>query len=217
MHWWTCRAHRGRARPWSTRARLDRISGLGHPADPVLWRRSGCADPLCIDVLFRGVMIVIDQHTKGLNTMRETAFNSENIEHSGVTVRIDYFYDTDHDAPWKEYDGCGVIREVSSYYGRPEKSPGEVIMHSDRGYYWLYDVQATTEKAKREGWGLGAEEREKLVAKLGRVPTSGEVTAEAVNRDLAFCRGYLRDDWFYVGVVCTVLDQDGEETEDSDS
>lgn len=137
------------------------------------------------------------------------AFNTETIEHKGVTVLIEYFYDSDRGAPWKEEDGHGVIRDTRAYYGWPDKKPGEIIIHQDRGDYWLYDIQATTEIAKRDGWGVAAVDAAGL--------TKGQITALAVKRDMEFCRGYLRDDWHYAGIVCTVLDKHGEKTDDEDS
>jgi hypothetical protein len=38
-----------------------------------------------------------------------------------------------------------------------------------------------------------------------------------VQQDFDFLRGWINDDWYYVGVVCTVLDADGEGTNETDS
>lgn len=136
------------------------------------------------------------------------AFKTETIEAHGFAVLIEYFYDDYLGYPWNEDDGCGVIEQRSSYHARPSKAPGEVILHSERGEYFIYDVQASMEKAKREGWGIAGE--------TARV-TKKQAIREAVLRDMARCRKWLTGDLFYVGIVVTVLDADGEKTEDQES
>jgi hypothetical protein len=137
-----------------------------------------------------------------------TPFNTETIEHCGITVRIEYFYDQDAGKPWENSDCHGAIRSVYSYYGKPEKKPGEVLIQCERGSYHIYDWQETTKTAKRDGWG---------VSNPPAGLTQKQITALAVKADFDYLRGWLNDDWFYVGVVCTVLDSDGEDTNESDS
>lgn len=136
------------------------------------------------------------------------AFNTETIEHRGITVQIEYFYDQDAGKPWENCEGHGVMREAYSYYDKPEKKPGEVLIQGERGNYWVYDIQETTKLAKRDGWGVSD-------APAGL--TKNQITALAVQKDLDFLRGWINDDWHYAGVVCTVLDSEGEETEDTES
>jgi hypothetical protein len=138
------------------------------------------------------------------------AFNTETITHCGITVKIEYFYDQDMGRPWEESDGHGVIREADNQrHGRYAKKPGEVLFHTGRGHYgWVYDIQETTKIAKRDGWG---------VANPPAGLTKKQITALAVQNDINYCQGWLNDDWHYVGVVCTVLDSDGEETEETES
>lgn len=135
-------------------------------------------------------------------------FNTETIEHCGITVRIEYFYDHDMGRPWENADGHGVIRSAYSYYGKPEKKPGEVLIPCDRGNYWIYDWQESTRIAKRDGWG---------VSNPPAGLTQRQITALAVKADFDYLRGWINEDWHYVGVVCTVLDANGEDTNDSDS
>ena len=135
-------------------------------------------------------------------------FNTETIEHCGVVVKIEYFYDQDAGKPWENSDCHGVIRSAYSYYGKPEKKPGEVLIPCDRGNYWIYDWQESTRIAKRDGWG---------VSNPPAGLTQKQITALAVKADFDYLRGWLNDDWHYVGVVCTVLDANGEDTNDSDS
>ncbi len=135
-------------------------------------------------------------------------FNTETIEHCGITVRIEYFYDHDMGRPWENAYWHGVIRSAYSYYGKPEKKPGEVLIPCGRGNYWVYDWQESTRIAKRDGWG---------VSNPPAGLTQKQITALAVKADFDYLRGWINDDWYYVGVVCTVLDSDGEETDISDS
>jgi hypothetical protein len=135
-------------------------------------------------------------------------FNTETIEHCGITVRIEYFYDHDMGRPWENSDGHGVIRSAYSYYGKPAKKPGEVLISCDRGDYWIYDWAESTRIAKRDAWGVSD-------APAGL--TKNQITQLAVQKDFDFLRGWLNDDWHYVGVACTVLDADGEETGINDS
>lgn len=136
------------------------------------------------------------------------SFNTETITHCGITVKIDYFYDNDMGCPWEESDGHGIMRSAYSYYDKPAKKPGEVLIPGGRGAYWVYDMQETTKIAKRDGWG---------VTNPPAGLTKKQITALSVQRDFEYCKGWLNDDWHYVGVVCTVMDSDGEETDATDS
>lgn len=145
-----------------------------------------------------------------------TPFDTYTIEHAGRNFVASLFNDSDsRAAPWEEYDGHGIIRQTYSPYSRPDKKPGETIMHHTRGEVWLYDVQATTAKAKKEGWELCDAQLAKLAAQLGRAPTPGEVTAAAVQFDLEYCSGFLRGDWSYIGVGVQLVGPDGEPQDSS--
>ena len=137
-----------------------------------------------------------------------TPFNTGTIEHCGITVRMEYFYDQDAGKPWENSDCHGVIRSAYSYYGKPEKKPGEVLISCDRGNYWIYDWQESTRIAKRDSWG---------VSNPPAGLTQKQITALAVKADFDYLRGWINEVWHYVGVVCTVLDSEGGETDISDS
>lgn len=137
------------------------------------------------------------------------ALHTETIKHQGHTFRVEHFADEDADAPWERQDGHGVISE----WTRRDKQPGEVSIIEDRGSHRYYDVQATMRIARRDGWGLGADETAALARKLQRTPTKGEIAAESVRMDMERMRGWCRDDWYYVGVVVTLLSPDGDPLE----
>lgn len=129
------------------------------------------------------------------------SFDQFDFVADGVSFRCEVSSDSHNAPPWVEYDGQGIIRTVSSYYGRPDKKPGEVILYSDRGEYWLYDVQATTEKARREGWGCRGE-----AAGL----TRGQRIAQAVHENISYCRKWLCGDIFWTVLQVYSIDDEGE-------
>lgn len=141
-------------------------------------------------------------------------FNTETIEHCGVTVRIEYFYDDEcRSAPWAEYDGNVNIKAPRNNdylrYGTVKK-PSEIIFHAGRGHdVYLYDIREAHKKARLEGWCIGCDWAQGLTKK--------QIAARAVAENVEMWRGWLNDAWFYAGVVCTVLNAEGEETEETDS
>ena len=140
------------------------------------------------------------------------AFRTETIEHAGRTVRIEYFYDdTYRPQPWADYDGNVNIESVPySRYGRYEKKPSEIIFYAGRGHApYKYDIREAHKKARAESWCTGCDWAKGLTRK--------QIAARAVTENVEFWRGYLKEDWFYAGVVCTVLGAEGEETENTDS
>lgn len=138
------------------------------------------------------------------------------FEHSGLQFRCLVMQDDDMQAPWVEHDGHGQIRSVSYYYGRPKKRPGEIIIYSERGDYWLYDVQATMQTARQDGWGLSDEDIAALAKKLNRVPTKGDITAESVRRDMEYCRQWLQGDRFWEMIEVFQINADCEPISESE-
>lgn len=137
--------------------------------------------------------------------------NTETIEHLGVTVRIEYFHDADAGMPWENSDGHGPVRKTTHRHGvnwstNGDKRPGERPMnYPDRNeYQFYYDWQAAMRIAKRDGWN----------AEPYDAPNKA---LRAVQADFDFLRSFLNEEWGYVGIVCTVLDAEGEETTDADS
>jgi hypothetical protein len=120
------------------------------------------------------------------------------FEFEGVTFCLNMYEDDCTRAPWAENHGHGDIREISVHWGRNiPKRAGEVLMHSERAQHWLYDFASATQKAKAEGWGLCEIEHAALLKKLGHEPTAREVAKKAVEKDMQFCRAYLRGDVYW--------------------
>ncbi len=132
---------------------------------------------------------------------------------SGLWARINVERDDDMQAPWIEHDGHGIVsdskRHAFGMGSKPPKKAGERVLAWQDGYFRTYDIAATMKKAKAEGWGLGKEETAALAAKLGRAPTAGEILAASVEYDFEFCRGWVTDEWQWIGVTVTLEDKDG--------
>lgn len=133
------------------------------------------------------------------------SFQTFTENYRGFTIRVDWFYDSDTEAPWEHEDGHGEVSDWKPYYrGESSKAPGERVLHADRGSARFYDWQGAIAKAKSENWGLSEEDTAALAAKLGRQPTKGDIAAEAVRRDFEYLRRWCNDDWFWCGYVVTV-------------
>lgn len=140
-----------------------------------------------------------------------TIHHRDVVERGGYRFRVDFEPDYDHAPPWEDGDGQGIVRELR--YGET-KRPGDRILHhsSDRRIKFAFDWQATIAKAKKEQWGLSDEAKATLERRLGRPPTTGEVVAQSVEQNFQWMRGFLRDEWEYVGIVITYI-ADGESDE----
>lgn len=135
----------------------------------------------------------------------------------GLTFRTDVERDDSQGEPWKEHDGHGNVREINRRTGCDAKAPGERVLHEGGDIVYLYDWQGAMALAKRDGWGLCETDKAKLAARLGRDPKPGDVRAEAVQQDFDYCRRWLESDWYWCGVVVTLLDVDGEPTRERES
>lgn len=113
--------------------------------------------------------------------------------------------DDDHEAPWIQFDGHGVVTGWTTR----SKAPHERLLHSDRGSKRFYDVAASLERAGAKGWGVHEKKLAELTRNLGRTPTQKEITAEAVKKDFEHLYDWCNDEWCYVGVCVVKADEDG--------
>lgn len=141
--------------------------------------------------------------------MKRTLYNEDTFEYRGRTFKIEIEHDADMGEPWKEHDGHGLVSDWTTR----DKTPGERILVKDGESYRYYDNQETLKLARRDGWGIGEEETALLASRLGRTPTKREITAEAVEQDYRRMRGWCLDEWYWVYVRVTMLNEDGEETD----
>ncbi len=127
-------------------------------------------------------------------------YDGDIVEHEGFRFRINYPRDDDHEAPWDDGDGRGIVSEPTIR----NKRPGERVLSKDHHHNRRYfDWAGTMAKAKEEGWGLGEKKLAALEAKLGKPPTRGQITEAAVQSEFDHFRKWLNDDWVYIGIVVT--------------
>jgi hypothetical protein len=127
----------------------------------------------------------------------------ETIELNGLTFQVEHVPDDTHGAPWEECDGHGIVSEWTTR----DKKPGERVLCSDRGSKRYYDFEETVKLALKDAWGV----------KDAQGKTKRQIAAEAVERDFEFLRGWCNDEWYYVGVIVTLLDIEGEATRERES
>lgn len=111
---------------------------------------------------------------------------------------VEYPYDYDHGAPWEENDGHGIVSD----WVRRKKAPGERVLSQDRGSYRYYDIAASLVIAKRDKWGVAG-------GKHGN-ETDRQYAVRAVEADYDFLYGWANDQWAYVGVVVTSVEDPNE-------
>lgn len=121
------------------------------------------------------------------------------------TFRVQFEEDIDSREPWSECDGHGPVSD----WERREKRPGELVLNTDHGSKRFYDFAEACRIARRDGWNAQP------------YPTTPETkrqqAARAALADFEFLREWCNDQWRYVGVIVTLLDDEGEETNVSES
>lgn len=122
-------------------------------------------------------------------------YHGDTFEHQGQQFKALFETDCDVIAPWKEYDSHGVISEWTT----TDKRPGEKILYSDGRQKLMYDIQATTKRARADGWN-----HEPYTG------TKGEQAARAVAADFERLRQFCEGHWSYVVLTVELLDEDGE-------
>lgn len=133
-----------------------------------------------------------------------TPYDTYTIELDGLTFQVVYHYDGDTGEPWKAHDGHGVVSEWTTR----DKSPGERILNQDRTSKRYYDFMESVKIALRDGWGDG---------KPADSRTKRQIAASAVELDYARMKAWCDDEWHWMGIVVTLLDTDGNETNETES
>jgi len=119
-----------------------------------------------------------------------------------LSLVVSFEHDSDHGAPWDEEDGHGPISDWTTR----DKRSGELVLCTDRRSKRFYDFAEAVRIAKREKWGLAPDK----LAKLGANPTRGQIAHAAAMANYEYLRGWVNDEWSYVG-VCVKLLREGEE------
>lgn len=115
-----------------------------------------------------------------------------------LKFKVELLDDVDMGAPWENSDGHGTVSEWTT---RPKRG-GELLLNQDRNSKRYYDFAGACRTALCDGWNMA---------------TTKEQAAEAARADYEFLRAWCKDEWRYVGVVVTLLDDDGKPTEVSDA
>lgn len=134
---------------------------------------------------------------------RYSAYDGEEITElpNGWKIKVEFQHDGDFGPPWKDCDGMGVIKESS--YGTPGEY-GEYddwILNSDHRWCRYYDWKATLPEAMRDGW-----DSKPYGTRRGK-----EKAIAAMKSTYEYLRRWCNDDWWYVGLIVTLLDENEEE------
>ena len=121
-----------------------------------------------------------------------------------MTFAVEIHEDSDHGAPWVEYDGHGP---VTGWLSR-NKRPDELVLNTDRGQKRFYNFKEACTIALRDGWGC---------KDLDGTETPRQKAAKSAMADFEHLRAWCNNDWSYVGVEVTLLDSEGNKTEVSES
>ena len=121
-----------------------------------------------------------------------------------LTFSVKVEHDSGHGAPWAEECGHGPVTDWTTR----DKRPGELVLNSDRGSKRYYDFAEACRIAQRDGWNA---------APYSDTETKRQRAAKAARADFEWLRAWCDNEWQYVGIIVTLLDDDGNETEISDS
>jgi hypothetical protein len=125
-------------------------------------------------------------------------------EHTGIAYLVEYWYDSHHGAPDKEFDGHGHILEMGYDPTDPDQLTDEpsdeyamraalmrVITKSRHHTYLIYDYITSLNVAMTE-WGC----------------KTTEAAVAAVEQDFKYIKGWYDDEWYWIGITVKRADED---------
>ena len=128
-----------------------------------------------------------------------TLWDGDTIERGGRTFRVNIEQDERSDAPWDLADGHGPVRRSQHRHaeGSSDKRPSERPMNQPghNEYQFYYDWQAAVKLARKDGWNTAPYDAPNRIQR-------------AVQADFDFLRGWVNNDWSYVGVIVTDITED---------
>ena len=131
----------------------------------------------------------------------KTLYDGSTFEVNGVQFRVNFEHDSDRSP--LDCDGHGPVRQSNYCHidGKSDKKPGERPLNQAgrNEYQFYYDWTAACKAAKKDGWNCEPFDAPNRVER-------------AVKADFDYLRGFYCNDWNYVGVIVSRLDDDGEET-----
>ena len=116
------------------------------------------------------------------------------FEHEGKRFRVYHEHDTDSGPPWENSDGHGPVR---SSHGA-DKRACERLLAKNQHTHWYYNWQDACKQARKDGWNAPPYDAPNRIER-------------AVQADFDFLRGWLTDDWHYVGVCVAMVNDDDED------
>ena len=136
-------------------------------------------------------------------------YDGDTFEHNGNRFRVAFLSDDTMGAPWDEHDGHGPVTKAplrANYRGYISKAPGQRFL----GEHWLYNFAEAVRMAKRDGW--------RALEDVGRADmTRGQLAARAAEEDFQRLKDWCEGRWCWIGVVVTLLDDDGDATDETAS
>lgn len=134
--------------------------------------------------------------------MPRDAYTQRTTLPNGWYYDIEVAYDNDAAAPWERCDGHGV---VTGWQSRDEYKD-EWVLNSERYSYRYYDFKASLALSLKDGWDAPP------YAQGSKL----EQAVRAVRADYEYLRRWCNDDWWYVGIIVTLYDEQDVEI-DSES
>ena len=147
--------------------------------------------------------------SKPQNVFHETTYTEPK---SGLAYHVEYWQDLDLPPPQEWGDCHGVVhrsicRVDDDYIADMQESgdlpedllmrlPAFRLLYAERGDYLYYDVIASATRAATD-WGCKPED-----------------VADVVDNDFEYLRGWYENDWSWMGITLTKLDDDGNPTDD---
>lgn len=136
---------------------------------------------------------------RDLMPSRYEAYAGEEVTElpNGWKIKVEFHHDSDSGPPWKECDGMGVIEESPRYWGDLHESYRDWRM----GEYHYFDWKATLPIAIKEGWDskpYGSTDKQ-------------ERAMRAMRSTYEYLRRWCDDQWWYVGMIVILLDEDDTE------
>lgn len=117
----------------------------------------------------------------------------------GWKIKFKIQYDSDHEPPWEDCDGMGVVTDW--IHGSLDEEQYGWELCGERFSHRYYDWKATLPIAIKEGWG----------APPYKTGTKHEQAMRAMRKAYEVLRDWCNDNWWYVGLIVTLYDENGEE------
>jgi len=124
------------------------------------------------------------------------AYRTETREHGSLSFRVEWVYDHDSNPPWDREDGHGPVSD----WEHRSKRPGEMVLRSDRGSHRFYDFAEAVKLARKDGWNTAPY----------NWPSRGARAHAAALADFKYLQAWCNDQWYYCGIVVTLLNADGD-------